>query len=124
MNNSPENNSLFIKDLIRRVHAELIESRAERELSGELPIFTVDGLTLEVNFVAEESKDVKGGLDFKVITVGGVNVGGAKTYHQQQVHKVTLNLVALTAGDESFKDFDEAPGAFHPRPRGKNHDNA
>jgi hypothetical protein len=115
---SPPDDSLFIKDLIRRVHAELLESRAERERSGEPPIFTVQSLTLEVNFVAEKSKDVKGGLDFKVITVGGANLGGALTYHHQQVHKVTLNLLATSPGEEDFfSDFDEAPGAFHPRPR-------
>lgn len=115
---SPADGSLFIKDLIRRVHAELLESRAEREAAGEPPIFTVESLTLEVNFVAEKSKDVKGGLDFKVITVGGANLGGALTYHQQQVHKVTLNLVTAAAdSNDIFSDLDETPGAFHPRPR-------
>jgi hypothetical protein len=80
---------LFIKTLIRRVHNELIESREEREREGQEPIFSVTGLTLEVNFVVERSKEAKGGLDFKVVTVGGINIGGARTYKQQQIHKVT-----------------------------------
>ncbi|MFG2692572.1 trypco2 family protein [Kitasatospora sp. NPDC048407] len=106
---------LFIKSLIRRVHAELIESRAEREESGQEPIFSVTGLTLEVNFVVERSREAKGGIEFKVITVGGLNIGGARGYKQQQVHKITLNLTALSDESGSLAGLDQAVSRFLPR---------
>ena len=54
---------LFVKELIRRVHQELKDSKAERERSGEPPIFEVERMTIEVNFVAIESKEARGGLE-------------------------------------------------------------
>jgi hypothetical protein len=110
-----EERPLFIKELIRQVHSELYNSRNERESAGERPIFAVESLVLEVNFVAEHSKDVKGGIDFQIITVGGVNLGRSKTYHEQQVHKIILNLTAIE--DYQLQDWDDPSGRFRPRPR-------
>jgi hypothetical protein len=104
--------SLFIKDLIRRVDSELRESQAEREASGQAAIFAVEKLTLEVNFVVTESAQGKGGLDFKIITIGG-----EKGYEQQQVHKVTLQLAAVpqrAPGSLALTDLEEEP-RFRPR---------
>ncbi|WP_321479979.1 trypco2 family protein [uncultured Bacteroides sp.] len=79
---------LFIAELIRRVHDELIRSQEIRESEGKAPLFTVNDLTIEVNFVAVEASSKKGGLDFKIITAGA-----KKEYNTQETHKVTLNLV-------------------------------
>jgi hypothetical protein len=112
--------SLFIRDLIRHVHQELLESRAEREASGQPAIFEVTNLVIEVNFVITESTEGKGGLNFKVITVGGVDVGGSKTYEQNQVQKITLTLTALPYKEEiengttTLKDLVKAPVPFQP----------
>jgi Trypsin-co-occurring domain 2 len=103
---------LFVKELIRRVHQELEESRAEREAVGGAPIFEVERLTVEANFVAVDSSQRKGALDFRLITVGG-----ARDIQQQQVHKITLSLLAV--GDESSGtiEFDVVPSRFRPRER-------
>jgi hypothetical protein len=89
---------LFIKDLIRRVHAELYASCAERERAKEEPLFQVDSLALEVNFVVTRSAGVNGGLDFKIITAGAKG-----EYEQQQVHKVTLMMSAIPVGGASVQ---------------------
>jgi Trypsin-co-occurring domain 2 len=101
--------SLFIRDLIRRVHDELHESRREREELGQEAIFEVSALTLEVNFIVTEAKDLKGGLDFKVITAGA-----DKSYQQQQVQKLTLSLTAVPVHDSEL-GFDVPSEAFRPR---------
>jgi Trypsin-co-occurring domain 2 len=108
--NDDHSNSLFIKDLIRRVHDELYESRCEREASGQDPIFEVSMLTLEVNFVVVQKKGMKGGLDFRVITAGA-----DKAYEQQQVQKVTLSLSALPDDESDSLEFSDPARKFRPR---------
>lgn len=106
---------LFIRELIRRAHAELLQSRDERERAGLPPIFEVQSLTIEVNFVATESREIEGGIDFRVITAGG-----QKHFEQQQVHKLTLALGAVagaSSGDE-FSDLDRHASRFMPRDQG------
>jgi Trypsin-co-occurring domain 2 len=103
--------SLFVRELIRRVHQELVESRAEREASGSAAIFEVERLTVEVNFVATESKDARGGLDFKIVTLGG-----GMQLQTQQVHKITLNLVAVGyKPDGGLTDLELEAPRFRPR---------
>jgi hypothetical protein len=84
--------SLSLKELLRYVKQELVESQREREASGEAALFEVEGLILEVNFIVIKSKAARGGIDFKVLTLGGINVGGGKDYQEHQVHKITLTL--------------------------------
>lgn len=115
-NNISGQTPLFIKELIRRVHQELVESREEREAAGEPAIFQVSELTIEVNFVVAQSTEAKGGLDFKIITVGGIELGGSKEYQQQQVHKIILSLTALPdAGLSVLTDLEESASTFRPR---------
>ena len=102
---------LFIRDLIRQVDQELRGSQAERLAAGEAPIFEVDSLVLEVNFVATASADATGGVDFKIITVGA---GGS--YERQQVHKVTLSMSAVKNPGDPLIDLEpEDYTAFRPR---------
>lgn len=111
MRQAIEHRSLFIKDLIRKVQTELIESQRERETAGEEPIFQINHLTIEVNFVVTESKDAHGDFDFKVITAGG-----SKTIDQQQVHKITLSLKAVpTGGLGTLRDLEGEGPTFRPR---------
>jgi hypothetical protein len=103
--------SLFVRELIRRVHQELVESRAEREASGSAAIFEVERLTVEVNFVATESKDAQGGLDFKIVTLGG-----GMQLQTQQVHKITLNLVAVGyRPEDGLTELELEAPRFRPR---------
>lgn len=102
---------LFIRDLIRHVDQELRGSQRERVAAGEAPIFEVDNLVLEVNFVATSSADARGGVDFKIITVGA---GGS--YERQQVHKVTLSMSAVKHPGDPLLDLEaEDYTAFRPR---------
>jgi hypothetical protein len=87
--------SLSLKELIRRVQIELMESQGEREARGDAPLFEVESLTLEVNFVVTRSKGGSGGFEFKVLTFGGINVGGDVERQEQQTHKITLSLKAI-----------------------------
>jgi len=91
--------NLFIKELIRKVHDELIESQKEREEKKIDSLFTVKDMTIEVNFIAEKSTKVEGGLDFKVVTVGGNT-----DIKSQQIHKITLNLEV-----EKIKEEESTP---------------
>jgi hypothetical protein len=65
-------------------------------------------MTIEMNFVAVESREAKGGLNFKIITVGGVDLGGAGSYQRQQVHKMTLSLSAIAYANDGGPDRDGA----------------
>lgn len=108
--------SLFIKDLIRRVQQELLESQKERIANGEPAIFQVEKMTIEVNFVVSQSSEAKGGFDFKLITIGGIKIGGSKEYQQEQIHKITLSLTAVHGEDISgLKGLEESGSRFMPR---------
>jgi hypothetical protein len=101
---------LFVRELIRRVHQELVESRAQRERLGLSPIFEVESMTIEVNFVASESKEAQGGLDFKLITAGA-----KRQYDQQQIHKMTLVLTATAQMRSLFGPAEPESSRFMPR---------
>ena len=102
--------SLFIKDLITKVHDELLQSRQEREEQGDPAIFEVEQMTLEVNFVAQRDAEFSGGIDLKIVTVGGARLGGTRNYHDQQIHKITLTLAAVPyqTGD-ALLELDRTP---------------
>ena len=82
--------SLSIKELVRRVQTELIASEAERQASKQEPLFEVEKLTIEINFVVTRTTNAKGGFDFKLVTIGG-----DKTYEDQQGQKITRELKAI-----------------------------
>ncbi|MBK3518052.1 trypco2 family protein [Carboxylicivirga marina] len=78
---------LNLKELIHEVREELIASEKLRVAKGHDTLFEVDKLKIEVNFVVEKSSGKSGGVNLKVID-GKLN----KTYTEQQVHKITLDL--------------------------------
>lgn len=78
---------LNIKELIQTVRQELIDSENERIQKGLNPLFYVDNLKIEVNFVVEKVKKTGGKFNLKI-----VDVGRDVTYTNQQVHKITLEL--------------------------------
>ena len=98
-NNFPE--QLSIKQLIRQINRELQASQEERESEGDPALFAIDQLTIEVNFVVTESKDLKGGIDLQI-----VSVGAGRQYVQQQVHKITLSLKAAKPGSGDMQNLE------------------
>jgi hypothetical protein len=98
-NDDSKENSLSLKELIRRVQAELVESQHERESRGEAALFEVESLTLEVNFVVTKSKGASGGFDFRVLTFGGIKAGGDIERQEQQTHKIILSLKTVSGSE-------------------------
>lgn len=80
-------NQLQIKDVIRKVQQELIESQKEREESGILPLFEVDSLELEIHFIVRQQSEGRAGLSFAV-----VDAEAEHNYSREQVQKMTLRL--------------------------------
>lgn len=102
---------LLLKELIAKVQSDLIQSQREREERGDQAIFEVADLTLEVHFVLQRSGETSGGMDLKILTVGGKS-----QYQRQQVHKVTLRLVGVPFGaSEGLSAFsDDSLPTFRP----------
>ena len=85
---------LSMRDLIRAVTRELLDSQADRERAGDPAVFEVKELTIEISFVATTSTHGSGGFDLKVIKADtGVQ------YDKQSVHTVTLTLKAVDDND-------------------------
>lgn len=97
---------LKIKDLIHAVRQELIESENERVKKGITPLFYVENLKIEVNFVVAEN--VSGGGKIKMMLV---EVGGDAAYKSEQVHKITLELKTLVGQEQVKVGKGAEPGA-------------
>ena len=93
--------NLLIKDIIRQVHKELIESQEEREAEGQEPLFTVESLKIEANFVAVDDKHAETGFGFHLLKAGA-NI----SYKKEQIHKITLNL--------TIKESDNTQITYNP----------
>lgn len=89
--------NLKIKELIHSVRQELIESHEEREKKGLDPLFYVDNLKIEVNFVVEKAKKTGGGFNLKI-----VDIGHDVAYTDQQVHKIVLELKTFPVEDQLY----------------------
>jgi len=81
------NDEFSISSLIRKVHEELIESQKMREDAEQDPLFEVESLTIEANFVVSTTTEGKGKVDLKI-----VGVDGMKNVKKEQIHKLTLKL--------------------------------
>ena len=79
-----------LKELIRSIHTELVESQADREQTGMPPLFSVNGLDLEMHFTVSETGHTGGKIDLKIISVGSDH-----TIKEEQIHRITLHLRAL-----------------------------
>ena len=98
-------NDLSIRTLIEAVSRELLDSQVQRQAAGRAALFKVEGLTLEISFVATTSKHGSGGFDLKVVKADA----GAQ-YDKQSIQKVMLTLKAVDA-DES----DDEVRGMYPR---------
>lgn len=78
---------LFIKELIRQVHDELIQSQIAREDKGLPSLFEVDKLTIEANFIVTDDQEAEAGFGFQLL-----KASAKVNYKNEQVHKVTLEL--------------------------------
>lgn len=106
--------NFYLKDLIRRVRAELDAAEKAREIAGEEIKYTLGSITLEVNFVVEESHGAEGGVDLKVIKFGGKEAKASTA-----VQKITVQLLPAHAGaggGSFFLQNPQGPGTSTPPP--------
>ena len=99
-----------VKELIQRISEDLLESEQERTAGGRRAVFEVAELTIELAFVVSRSRQGRGGIDLKVLSVGGEAGRG-----DERTQRMTLRLVAAGragggAGDEELSrlDYDDA----------------
>lgn len=98
---------LQIKDVIRKVQEELIESQQEREKQGIPPLFEVDSLEIELHFTVQEQMDASTGFSIAV-----VDLDAEHTYSAEQVQKITLRLKKVSAPGEDFKPTFDMDGSL------------
>src|SRR3954471_12372185 len=81
-------NDVAVKELIQRISEDLLESEQERTTGGRRAVFEVAELTIELSFVVSRSREGHGGIDLKV-----VNVGGQADRADERTQRMTLRLV-------------------------------
>lgn len=85
----PEDNSIGLAELIEQVKRELLSTENNSETN--IPLFSVDDLTLELNVTVR--KEGKGGLKLYVVELGGGVAHDA-------VQKVKVTLTPLLSKQE------------------------
>lgn len=88
-----------LSGLVEYVRQQLHTASESRRQRNEAALLRVESVTLELNVVATTTTEGHGGVDLKVLTVGG-----AKSFEKQQVHKVVLNLRAKEPGEPQYDD--------------------
>ena len=86
--------NISLKQLIKKVSDELIESRSERIAELREPIFEIDSLTIEASFTVSNSKNASGGFDLHILS-GNLD----KLSSSEKIHKITLKLNPITSND-------------------------
>ncbi len=83
--------NLSIKEIVRKVKSELVQAEHEMVENDEQPLFRVKKLSVELNFIVDESKETGGGLDLKIVAADA-----RKNYHEGEVQKITLEWESLS----------------------------
>jgi hypothetical protein len=90
-----------LSQLIRHVRQQLHEAAAARREAGERAILRVETVTIELHTVATSSKEGKGGVDLKIVTVGG-----QKAYSEQETQKIVVVLRAKLPDEPEYDNDD------------------
>ena len=115
----PEDDYSFsLKEMIREVQNELVESQRDRERSHQEALFELEKVDLEVNFVVTRDHKAKGGVSFKIPIVGGFEVGAEGAWQNQFVHKVAVSLKAVAPESESPAQSKKSSSGVDPPPSG------
>jgi Trypsin-co-occurring domain 2 len=93
------NDEVSVKELIQKISEDLLESEQERTERGQRPVFEVSELVIELAFVVSRTRQGQGGLDLRVVTVGG-KAGRA----DEQTQRMTLRLVAVGGEEKRAAD--------------------
>ena len=97
--------------IIRKISDELLESQDQRIREGRPAVFRVGSLDVELNFVVTRSRTGSGGIDLRVVTLGGELAS-----ETQHVQKVTVHLdaggTASPLAVAPREDASAAPGTY------------
>ncbi|HKT82636.1 MAG TPA: trypco2 family protein [Solirubrobacterales bacterium] len=93
-NGEAEYPELGVADLVARVREELETLDARRRSAGKPALFALREMELELQFTAAERTDGKGGIDLKVISVGG-----SKGVESSAVQKINLRFALDPTAD-------------------------
>jgi len=91
----PPKKELEIKQLIETVKQQLEAADQQREADGKAPLFRVETLQLEINFVVKDSHSTNASGNFEVVTVGGQT-----EFSREQVQKISLQFKAIDYGSK------------------------
>ena len=86
---------ISVKELIQKISEDLLESEQERTARGQRAVFEVSELTVELAFVVSRTRQGRGGIDLRVVSVGG-DIGRAN----EQTQRMTLRLIAVGGAEE------------------------
>lgn len=104
MNSTPKSQvtdeGIALKELLRQIQKELVDSENERKKHGFEPLFKVHSLDIQAHFVLKKTTKGKGLFDLKLITIGG-----ERTLAKEMVHTISLHLELST-------DFGFGDGTF------------
>jgi molecular chaperone DnaK (HSP70) len=89
--------SVQLTALIKALKHDLRSYHQEMEDSDEPALFSIEGATVEAEVMASKNKSKEGGLDLKVIRLGG---GSATT--SGVVFRLSLSLRLLPDADEKY----------------------
>lgn len=88
---------LDLATLIAAIRTDLERAEAARRQASVPPLFRMSEMELELNFVVTRTTTGKGGIDFKVLSLGG-----EREVAREQVQKISLKFAvdpeALKAG--------------------------
>ena len=96
MNDDLLRNSISLKDAIRLVQEELINSQIEREANNIQPLFEVERLTIEANCVFTKKENSELGFDVRLLSLFSFKSGLVDTDEKSFVQKIKLELKAVS----------------------------
>lgn len=96
--------TIKLSELINWVKKELLSEEAKRD--DPVPLFVIDEVTVEVNFVL--SGEGEGGIDLKIVKAGA-KVG------EERIQKATVKMKSLISYEELASEFSKK----HPEIREK-----
>ena len=101
MNTNLLENSISLKDAIRLVQEELINSQVEREMNDVSPLFEVERLTIEANCIFTKKENSELGFDVRLLSLFSLKAGLTDIEENSFVQKIKLELKAIKNSDDT-----------------------
>jgi Trypsin-co-occurring domain 2 len=98
---------LGLRELIKDIKSDLAKSEEERLEAGENPVFKVEDVDLEINFVINKQYAESGGIEYKFVTLGNQS-----QISSEKVQKITLHMKAIQPEDRPVRpagDLSKSP---------------